>query len=301
MNRITYFLLILLILTGCSSELNTANAELTSNNKELNEEIKALTNKNNKLSGEINSFKEKNKSLEQKLSSLEKELDELKNGPATMLSKAHLAIKGGELDSARSTLETLIKKYPHAKEINQAQSILSQVKEDIKKQEEAEKLAEQKSEEERQRRIAEATQNLRQKRDEVEGMTWYYDSATPEYDDTNNLHLYIGKKDSGQKWLRFRIRYAADEWLFIDKYQFKVDEETYYLDANDIERDNGYGGIWEWNDTPYTQEVETLVKAIINSDKTIIRHIGDQYHDDRVITENEKQALQRVVDAFGAL
>ncbi|WP_161627154.1 hypothetical protein [Paenibacillus alvei] len=44
-----------------------------------------------------------------------------------------------------------------------------------------------------------------------------------------------------------------------------------------------------------------MIRAIIKSKKTIIRHEGDTYYDDRTITKKEKAALQNVLDAYDAL
>jgi hypothetical protein len=43
-----------------------------------------------------------------------------------------------------------------------------------------------------------------------------------------------------------------------------------------------------------------MVKAIISSKKTVIRHQGNDHYADRVITAKEKQGLQDVLDVFEA-
>jgi len=144
---------------------------------------------------------------------------------------------------------------------------------------------------------------MRTKYDEVKEITWHFDKASPKYDDTKNFLLYIGKDKNNDCWLRLRIRYAADDWLFIKKYILKIDDYTYTILPGDfnVQRDNSGGRIWEWYDkTPSKSDIEAI-KAIINSKKTILRYEGDQYHYDRNISQQEKQSLQNVLDAYIAL
>jgi len=141
---------------------------------------------------------------------------------------------------------------------------------------------------------------LRTQRDEVEGITWYYDVTTPKYDTTNNLHLYIGEREE-HRWLRFRIRYTGDDWVFVERYIFNVDGVKYTLDAGytEVNRDVASGGrVYEWYDKdPDSTDID-LIRAIVGSTKTILRYEGDTYHYDRIIGSSEKSALRHVLDAY---
>ncbi len=70
---------------------------------------------------------------------------------------------------------------------------------------------------------------------------------------------------------------------------------------NKVERDNGYGGIWEWYDTSAEERELEIVRAVIKAKRATLRYDGQQYYRDRAITMDEKSALQRVLDAYGVL
>ena len=148
--------------------------------------------------------------------------------------------------------------------------------------------------------LAASMSQMRTQKDEVEGITWYNDKTTPQYDSTNNLHLYIGQKSPTNVWLRLRIRYTDDDWLFIRRYTLNVDGTNYTLEPSytDVERDNSGGKIWEWYDINPSENNLKMIDAIIASSKTILRCEGRQYHEDRIISAGEKKALQNVLYAY---
>ena len=144
---------------------------------------------------------------------------------------------------------------------------------------------------------------MRKQFDEVQEITWYYNKSTPEYANKNNFYIYIGTKKDSLPWLRLKIQYAATDWLFIDKYIFKVDDKTFEINPVDsiVIRDNNADGIWEVYDDEFNKKNYDLVKAIISSKKAIVRHQGNRKYADRVITTAEKQGLKNVLDVYEAL
>lgn len=135
--------------------------------------------------------------------------------------------------------------------------------------------------------------------DKMEDITWYTDKTTPETNNRNNIHLYIGQK-SGNALLRIKYQYASDDWLFIRKFMIKTDSQKFDRDGR-FERDHHHGKIWEWMDTPATKEDLQMVKAIISSKEATVRYNGAKYYDDRTISAAEKKAMQNVLDAYAAL
>lgn len=146
-----------------------------------------------------------------------------------------------------------------------------------------------------------ALSKLRSNTDEVENVTWYEHRNTPEFvSSRSNMWLYFGKTKTGVTPLRLKITYVSDDWLFIEKYIFKVNGETYTIDTDfgDVKRDNEGGKIWEWYDQPVSGENLGMIQEIIKSDRAILRYDGQQYHDDRDITSKEKQAMKDVLAAY---
>ena len=154
------------------------------------------------------------------------------------------------------------------------------------------------------------TKDFRKKIDDLEGITWYYDKTSPRYTNSNGFYLYIG--DSGHKasWLRLRIQYKGDNWLFISKYIIYVDGVEYRTinpEYGDVKRDNGYGGVWEWTDillTTYSEETIgdfSVLRAIFRGKDVKVRFVGQKYVQTITITNEQKKAINNVLEAYKAL
>jgi hypothetical protein len=104
--------------------------------------------------------------------------------------------------------------------------------------------------------LAEATKKMRKQYDEVQEVTWYFDKSSPQYANVNCFYIYIGTKKESLPGLRLKIQYAADDWIFINNYIFKVDNKTFEIDAGDfgVTRDNNGDGIWELYDVELSKE-----------------------------------------------
>lgn len=141
--------------------------------------------------------------------------------------------------------------------------------------------------------------------DEVTGVTWYRDKSTTKYVNSNSFHLYfgIGNKEDSIPVLRLNIQYTGEDWIFINNYTIKTDNSTYNISPSygEVKRDNDGGKVWEYYDTHLKSEQHKWIEEIITSDKTIVRHSGDQYHHDRIITAKEKTAMENVLEAFKVL
>ncbi|WP_339167167.1 hypothetical protein MKX75_24010 [Paenibacillus sp. FSL R5-0341] len=229
--------------------------------------------------------------------------EEIKETAADVLMRAKTDIKDGYEQSAKKLLESMIFDYPDAEEVKEANTLIAKI--DSKANEENAKAEAEakKAEESRKANVNKALSKLRKTTDEVEGITWYYDKTTSKYDDTNNAHLYIGVQESGDPYLRLRIRYASDSWLFIQQYIFRSGDDKYTITPgySGVNRDNSGGGIWEWYDATPTADDLDMIRTIIASDKAILRYSGQQYYDDRTISSEEKKAFQNVLDAYEAL
>lgn len=223
---------------------------------------------------------------------LKKELDELKFGPDRLLASAKTFIAEEKFVEAKTTLDSLLSKHPESNQATVAKSLAIGVQKSITEIENAEK-----------NRLANATKLMRTSYDDVNEITWYYDKSTPKYTNSKSIHLYMGKQKDEAPWIRFRIQYAADTWLFVKSFTIKTDTDTHTITTSygEVETDNGGGGIWEWYDVPMTNTLYALCKEIISSKNPKLRYVGNQYHKDKLITAQEKQAMQNVLNAYEAL
>lgn len=227
---------------------------------------------------------------------LKKEIEDLKHGAESLLFSSSNFIQDKEYIQASIDLKLLIDKYPSSKEAIKAKELLATVEKEI----ETQKIAEEKAKKEK---LANATKNMRSNHDDIRELTWYYDKATPKYTNRNNLHLYFGKTPQNSFILRFVIQYTADDWLFIERYTIKTDNNTYNINTEygEVKKDNGSGSVWEWYDTQMNSTLYDIVKDIISSKSVKLRCNGSQYYKDRTITDQEKKSLQNVLDAYEAL
>jgi hypothetical protein len=143
-----------------------------------------------------------------------------------------------------------------------------------------------------------AIQKMRKKEDKIQGITWFMDKSTPDTNNRNNVHLYIGQKGT-QVWLRWKLQYASDSWLFVKGYIVAADDKRFERRAR-FERDH-YTTIWEWHDTTAGPSDLEIVQAIIAAKEVTIRYVGDKYYGDRKVSPQEKQALKNVLEAYIAL
>ncbi|MDD2753012.1 MAG: hypothetical protein PHT44_00100 [Candidatus Portnoybacteria bacterium] len=197
------------------------------------------------------------------------------------------------------TIETVLAITRIFTEEEKAERARLQAEVEAKKQ--AEREARLKEQERIRKESAAILAKLRKEYDDVRQIAFYYDASTPIPNNVNNVSLYIAKSDGGASILRFRIRYAGEDWLFIKKYSFKVDEKVFDFYPNDkIERDNT-NTVWEWYDGVANDEALQIIAAIIGSKEAKIRYEGQQYYKDRVITVAEKTALSNVLKAYSLL
>lgn len=263
---------------------------------------------------------DENARLKKEITLLKAKIQNLENEPGILYSNAISLKNADKFQESIATLRLLQEKYPDYKKDEVSSSIVAFGMEEAKiKEEETERkrledeerekrrfeqaqLAEVRKRE-REQVMAEATKNLTKSRDEMREIDWYYDKSTPRTNNTLNIHSYIGKKENNV-WLRFKMCYKADDWLFVESIAFKVDGENFLLNYglfNDWERDNSGGSIWEWKDVDMDRRTWDLVRKIAESDKTMMRYNGRQYYFDREVSAQEKQALKNILFAYEAM
>ncbi|MGM1048415.1 MAG: hypothetical protein ACQEXX_20060 [Bacillota bacterium] len=252
---------------------------------------------------ELASTKESLEGLKAENESLKKELDDLKYGPENLLAEANSHFSSGDIKKLNKTKETMSKKHPGSEEEKKVVALAEKLQKQIddkaaKEKAAAEKLAA--AEKERQKA---ATAQMRTRSDEVTGYTVYEDKTSPKYINQNGFLAYFAMDDNKVPVLYARFQYTGDNWLFIKNYTIKADDQTFTINPNysEVRRDNQVGSVWEYHNVVVTKDTYEMINAIINSKKTVIRSQGDERKQDRTVTDQEKKALQNVLDAFKAM
>ncbi len=146
-----------------------------------------------------------------------------------------------------------------------------------------------------------AISKLQTKIDKVDGITWYH-SKYEDFSSQCYVVPYIGK-NSEKKWLRLKYYYTNNSWIFFESVTIFVDGTRYNKTFNysDIEHDNGSYSVWEWADISPSKEDIEMLKAIANSEESIVRFRGDNYHYDLTITDDNKTAIKDILTAYELL
>lgn len=140
--------------------------------------------------------------------------------------------------------------------------------------------------------------------DEVENLTYYFDSSNISFAGLSHpaffspIFLFM-TKEGANKRLILRISYFGDSWIFYSSIIFNIDGEKYEIRTTEIgvpHREVAEIGVWESSVLLYDR-YKDLINKIINSNKTIMRLSGDKSAD-YVITEEQKQAMQRMLDYY---
>lgn len=135
------------------------------------------------------------------------------------------------------------------------------------------------------------------KKDEFEEVTWYYDQSSPKFTNANAIECYIGK-DATKVFLRFRVQYLSDDWLFIDNAIFNIDGENFDYIPDKVERDNGGGDIWEWFDEPGEGQALLILSKLANARSAKVKFNGHQYYNIRQISSRQRQAIKHVLQVY---
>jgi len=146
-----------------------------------------------------------------------------------------------------------------------------------------------------------ALSQLRRKHDDMTGVTSYYDRSSPQYANSrSNLMVFIGEKGGTGPVLAMEIYYVAEDWLFVESYIIKADAERFTVSPGlmDVQRDNGYGQIWEWYTTMPTPVEMRMLRTVAASSTATMRYVGRSYYKDRTISATEKSAIRNVLRAY---
>ena len=155
--------------------------------------------------------------------------------------------------------------------------------------------------EDKEKRLNTALSRVKTNTDRVNGVTWYHPKQTPNYANIRSYILpYIGKFDSGLNVLHMVYHYTGDNWVFYDEIIFLIDGDrrTKTFSYGDVDRDNGYGDVWERADTRPTKSEIEMLKKIAESKETIVRFQGDSKQYDFTVSAADKQAINDVLTIY---
>lgn len=188
-------------------------------------------------------------------------------------------------------LDKLKKYHPESDKIKIVENYISGIRIEVRK----------KAEEEKKKRMA-AVSKLKKRVDDVQGITWYYNPYFTHYDNVSGTSIYMGKSSSAV-WLRLKMSYAGENWIFFKSAYLSYDGNTKFIDFDEYKEkhsDNDGYGVWEWIDIPMNKELLSFLRKMADGKKVKMQLLGE-YGDLRNLSYSEKQGIKAVLLAYDVL
>jgi hypothetical protein len=247
---------------------------------------------------EFDRLKEENTILIAQVDSLNKELVKYQYSPAKILAEAKQIAKEKNKEKLIDIRDQINKYHPQAHECKEVQKLLDKILAEEKAKIEAER---QRIAREKQERLK-AVNKLRKKKDDVQHITWYYNPYFTHYNNRNLVSLYMGENDQNI-WLRLKMSYYGDNWIFFEKAYLSYDGNTRefpFNKYNDKESDHEGGYVWEWIDLSVNEYELDFLREMVKG-KTLKVRLSGKYTETRTLSYDEKRAIKEMIMAYDVL
>ncbi len=242
------------------------------------------------LLSDYESLKKDYELLKRDNDSLINEIEKYETSPEQLMESASNYIKTQDTINLEKILQTIITYHPAAPE----RQILEKKIDNIKKECYEQKVKE------RNKRLS-AVKKLRKKYDDVSGITWYYNPYFVHYNSKNLTSIYIGQQDNSV-WLRLKMSYSGDNWIFFKNAYLSYDgntKEIYFDEYRDKKTEVDYG-VEEWIDVPVNSSILTFLENMVNG-KTVKMRLSGKYTHTRNLSNDEIKGIRDVLLAYDVL
>jgi hypothetical protein len=242
------------------------------------------------------------------ISDFEIKLDDCQNGADKLYAKMILNYENGDFFSCKEIFNAMQNKHPDSKLFVDVKSMYDKVLKDERDKADRERILAEKEAEEKRKKIEEkrkkrleALKKLKKEKDDVSGITWYKQPYFTHYTNTNLTSIYIGSGEYSP-WLRLKMSYQGDSWIFFKKAYLSYDgntKEIIFNEYDDKKSDND-SGVWEWIDIKVTKDVEDFLREFSKSKNAKMRLSG-KYTKTRNLSWKERQGIRDVLNGYDAL
>lgn len=251
---------------------------------------------------EYNKLVEENSNLKKEIEGLKKEVENFNTTPSILYAEAERQIKTNNIQGLRNTVNKLHQYHPSSTEYKKAKDILDKLTaaENKKKKAEEEKIIQQKKADEAKR--LQAVNKLRKEIDDINGITWYQNPYFVHYNNSNHISVYIGKRSDSKPWLRLKMSYYGNGWIFFDSAYLSYDgntKEIYFNEYNDKKSEND-SSCWEWIDVGVDDITLQFLQNMIEG-KSVKMRLSGKYTKDKVLTSSEINGIKDVLLAYDVL
>jgi hypothetical protein len=221
--------------------------------------------------------------LRKDITNLELELYHCQNGPDKILRKINFAMDSVNYRKVRGLYFGMKHDFPESPEFIEAQKIYNLAIE-------------------LEDRNLDALKNLRSEPDDISGITWYYPKSFKHSLIKTLSSLYMGA-DENRTWVRLRMSYGGDNWIFFDKAYLSYDGNTMEVPFDqygDKKTENSSGSVWEWIDISLPTGAPEFLETLAQSENAKMRLSG-KYSVTRDLSQKEKDAMLEILQGYQAL
>lgn len=242
--------------------------------------------------------KQREDELLAKVQELETKLDECENGDEKLYAGMIRLYELGDYQKCKSLFSEMETRHPDSELFQEAKEIYNKIIQlEVQEQLEARKRAES-----LRAKQMKALDKLRKNYDDVDGITWHEQSYFIHYNNRNLISIYFG--DNGyRQWLRLKMSYEGDNWIFFEKAYLSYDGNTLEIPFDSYEEkktENDGGSVWEWIDVSVSDNMLKYLRDFSQSKNAKMRLSG-KYTKTRNLTWNERRGIRDVLDGYDAL
>lgn len=244
-----------------------------------------------KLLNENEKLEKQNSQLLDSLKIVNEELNGYRYSPTKLCSNINALFEKDDLNTLRSIAQKLEKYHPESSELNKVKSLCQKIVDKKKR-----------AIEEEQKKRMQAVNKLKKEFDDVSNTTWYYNPYFTHYNNRNLTSLYIGKRNDSV-WLRLKMSYSGDNWIFFESAYLSYDGNTTEIAFNeykDKKSDNSGGGVWEWIDVHVNSDLLSFLKQMANG-KSLKMRLSGKYTHTRNLSASEINAIKDALLAYEVL
>lgn len=237
------------------------------------------------------------------LSNLNSEIESYMMNPEKLCANIDDLYKKEDLKSLKEIYSKLSKYHPESLQCKKVAEYISKIETAIQKRAAEEIAKKEKATKEAEAKRLQAVNKLKKKFDDVSGITWYYNPYFTHYTNSNHTSIYMGKKDDGRPWLRLKMSYEGDDWIFFEQAYLSYDGNTKEIAFNkykDKESDNSGGSVWEWIDVSVDDSLIMFLKELVKG-KEVKMRLSGKYSKTKTLTKNEIKGIEDVLLGYDVL
>ena len=262
----------------------------------------------NETSKEVNSLKRQVSSLQKEKEDLKKEVLELqeevegyKNSPEKVLANAKELFADGRVAELLKVRDILKKYHPESVQATQVDEMYIKAKDKYDRAiAEAERKVQAQKEAEKKKRMM-AVNKLKKKYDDVSDITWYHNPYFTHYTNSNHTSIYMGKKGTSA-WLRLKMSYYGDDWIFFEQAFLSYDGNTQEIpfDKYQDKKSDNDSETWEWIDITVDDNLLSFLQDMVKG-KNIKMRLSGKYTKTRNLSTTEINGIKDVLLAYDVL